>query len=159
ANPFEFLTSEMHRVARDLGLDGRGLYLHAEPSFTKGSARILALPRRNEIPRFIKQYLRPFLSRVAENPKVNDEIVIESDDIRGRLHFDAAAGFSGGGHLVYTAPRSPDVNPLFGALKGKAKQLRESGSSLLKGIIVCDAGCDTLKRAADDVLSSFFDRH
>jgi hypothetical protein len=159
ANPYDFFVAEMHRVARNLGLNGQGLYLHAEPSIRKGGARILALPSKNEVPRFIKQHLRPFLTRVAGNPKVNDEIVIEFDDVRVRLCFDAAASSSGGGHPVYTAPRSPDVNPLFGALKSKARQLRESESSLLKGAIVCDGGCDTLNCAADDVLTSFFDRH
>lgn len=160
-NPYDYFSDKVHEAARRLGMSGTGLYIEVQPATrTDGGRRVLALPPKGEIITFIKKHLRPFLARIAKS-RTSDELNIEIDiaDIRVRLCFDPTAQFAGGHHLVYTLPRAAIKNPLYNALDKKADQLRETQSSVLKGVVVCDGGCDSLNRTPDAIVREFFERH
>ncbi len=160
ANPVEHLNEEVRRVARSVGIIGSGLSIYVEATATSfdGGHRMLALPPKGDVPTFVRRHVRPFLVDIAKTQK-SATLEIQEGDVHVRLEYDPTARFSGGGHLVYTNPRAADSNPLFSALTKKAKQLRETQISAIKGIIACDGGCETIRRSAPDVVRAFFERH
>jgi hypothetical protein len=61
------------------------------------------------------------------------------------LTIDYEPGTSGGigvaTYGLYTSTTVMDDNPLYNALKDKAEQLRRGGFPDIRGVIVCDRGC------------------
>ncbi len=159
ANPMDFFSAALRRTARRIGLSGAGLYIEVEPSSGNGSARVLALPQQQAPEPSAKRHRTPFLRRVARNPTADDVIAIAEGDVRLRVRFDAKSPYAGGTYRSYKVPRTLESNPLFSALRAKARQLREAKSSLLKGIVICDGDCETLRRADEKVVERFFSQH
>lgn len=157
-NPVEYFAEELHRVAVKHGMDGAGLYFDVETITNNPGKRMLALPTKGEVPKFIKEHVRPFVARVART-RTREEQVVAVGDVRLRLRYDPRTQFSGRSHAVYTNPRSATDNSMFRALVKKATQMRESATSELKGIFICDGGSDTVDRSPDRVVKAFFEQH
>ena len=62
------------------------------------------------------------------------------------ITFDPAQSSFGYTHLAYKVPFTIHSNPVYNRLKSKAGQLGKAGFEGIKGIILCDAGCQMLTR-------------
>jgi hypothetical protein len=126
------------------------------------------LPSKGGIPEFIRNEVRPFLKRIAENSKKADEWEYNQQGIQLIIRYNPnEQQFSGGGWIHYGVPYSPNHNPLFKALKTKADQLRKCGWEGLRGIIICDGNCTALGDRSPNngafgckqIVERFFDEH
>lgn len=161
-NPVEFFQQQMYASARALGLSGAGLFLDVERAEVtdKKQRRLLALPEKSEVQDFVRTHVRPFLEVIAANPSVDRHWRYDDRCISVAIRFSAKEKtISGGGWPTYNWPRTNRHNPLYRALEEKAVQLKRSGYSGMKGVIVCDAGCETLVSACDRVMKAFFEQH
>jgi hypothetical protein len=161
-NPIEFFRDEMFAVARELGMSGAGLFLHVEPlkKTDPKQRRLLALPPKGDIQRFIRVQVRPFLRQVTEVPEVDRTLEFSEDNVVFKLRYDANERIiSGGGWPTYTWPRTSKHNPMYRILQEKSDQLRASGFDGLKGVIVCDAGCEALASRSEAIAKAFFTQH
>lgn len=169
-NPVEFFRAEILRVARRLKLSGAGLFLEVgrkEIGPYGDRKQKLLLPSKGNIPDFIRNRISPFLKEIAANAKVNRQWTCEEEGMCFTLRYTANQPFSGGSWISYDVPYSADHNPLFKALKAKADQLRKSGYSGLRGIIVCDGSCAALAERSSvggafgckEIIKEFFAQH
>ncbi|MBP9205307.1 MAG: hypothetical protein KBG28_15160 [Kofleriaceae bacterium] len=161
-NPVDFFRDEMFAVARELGIAGAGLFLHVEPleKTEPKQRRLLALPPKGEIQRFIRVHVRPFLQQLAAEPALDRVLEHSEDTVALKVRYDASERrISGGGWPNYTWPRTSRHNPMYRILQQKSDQLRASGFDGLKGVIVCDAGCETLGSRSESITNGFFAQH
>lgn len=61
----------------------------------------------------------------------------------------------GGGYLAYRKSKRPTATPIYHALKRKRDQLKVSGYTGTRGIILCDGDCEEL-RAPEQIVRRFF---
>lgn len=165
-NPAKLLWEELTRSARRLGLTCAGLAL--EIGDRDDRTRRLLLPPKGELPTFVRDNLKPFLEQVAAHPEADRALSIRQAGVQVTLRYDSKERrFSRGQWIDYTAPRSPERNPLFNALKAKADQLRGSGWQGLRGIVICDGDCGALRDRAffggtagcKEIVAEFFKHH
>jgi hypothetical protein len=165
-NPAELLWEEVDRAARRLGLTGAGLTL--EIGDRADRTRRLLLPPKGELPSFVRENVKPFLQQVAAHPEADRALRVCQADVHLVLRYDSKEPqYSRGQWIDYTAPSSPDRNPLFNALKAKAHQLRSSGWRGLRGIVVCDGDCAALRDPTffggtcwcKEIVAEFFKHH
>jgi len=106
---------------------------------------LLALPPKAELDAFVKEELGQFLTGIARDSTKDACISYRKKSLRFSIHYNSKEQrYGSGSHLSYTTPYSIDRNPLANALRAKGAQLAKSGYAGAKGIIVCDAGCDSL---------------
>ncbi len=163
-NPVERFRDEVFRAARELGMSGAGLFLHADSIQTTNERerRILAVPHRRDLAAFVEDHVRPFLRLIAEAPTEDRVLRYDEDDVHVHLTLEyrsSETNFSGGSWQTYTWARTPTHNPVYRALEEKAEQLRHSGFQGNKGIILCDGGCHALANALDSIVEAFFRQH
>jgi hypothetical protein len=89
--------------------------------------------------------IRTAATRLAD-PKSNQRFGVFNSSADIRITYDPNGRGLTCGHLVYTGANILDKNPVFNALKNKTDQLKSSGYSGLRGVILCDGGCQTLSR-------------
>jgi hypothetical protein len=127
----------------------------------------LALPEKKDLDRFVKEELGSFLSEIANNSTRAADFSFDRAGIKFSIHYNAKERrYCSVTHLSYTVPYSLCRNPVANALKRKADQLKESGFQGMKGIILCDAGCDTLRDGPQgavfgckEIVEAFFRTH
>jgi hypothetical protein len=139
-NPIEALSDEIHGLARKLGLNGHGLYIHVEgekegkPGMQQ---MVLKLPRRSEISAFLADRVDPFLRLCAAEPTQRRELVVRDSRVDLQLEFRPNEITSGRSHPSFTAIYSRTKNPVFNTLKRKAQQLKQTGFEGPRGVILC----------------------
>ena len=80
------------------------------------------------------------------------------------ISYDPKGRFSHGSYRAFRNATVKDSNPLYNALNGKRKQLRDSEYLGCKGIIVCDGGCEVIQNgiaswdtySRKQILTNFF---
>ncbi|MEG9433104.1 hypothetical protein [Terriglobus sp. ADX1] len=92
---------------------------------------------------------------VRKSPQIDVAFIYESGIGNGHATV--------GAYVSYTSTTAKDDNPLFNALKSKAKQLKKSGYVGLRGIIVCDRDATILREMSNwstftkhEVVNEFF---
>ena len=147
ANPFSALLEIIEKAKGKLGLPIGGVDLsvdNTEIVNSRGRRRVLRLPSRKRLQDLVDQRIMPALrAQIAEGEKVL-RVVIDDQAVGFTVTIDPAKSpFSGGHYASYTTPTIKDDNPLYKALKAKAKQLR--GVEGLSGVIVGDASTASLR--------------
>lgn len=150
-NPIRFLREEIFRLASKLGLrpgnfwcDVRGETIG--PSH-KSKMRLM-LPEKPEMSSFLKNELEPWLYNIKNNRTIKSTFNCTENELSFKIIYDPTWENGGGSHTSFTVATSKIVNPLFGALKGKVKQLNGAPDDALRLIIACDGGCDLLRHGA-----------
>jgi hypothetical protein len=144
-NPVREFSEALEACKKRLGLPAGGLSLRVEAERTYTSAgefTKLLLPDRKRIPHFVRTRVAPiFKAQLAAGATV----LMCSIDEPGIRFTAKVAGdrYNSISFPSYDQPKSFTRNPLFNALKQKAKKLK--GIQGLKGIIVCDGDTQTLR--------------
>lgn len=154
-NPFWELMALLAAVQRKLRLPAGGLDLRVsgKEEWADGTRRTtLRLPPRKRLQDFVQQQILPEL-RAQMKEGVNP-LRVTIDELGLDLTINTAgAEFTTGGFSPYSTPTKIDENPLYSALREKAKkQLR--GIEGISGIIVGDGDCTAL--SCDHLGSKFY---
>ncbi|WP_308516147.1 hypothetical protein [Sphingomonas flavescens] len=158
SNPVRELSEALEACKTRLGLPIGGLSLRIESEravSASGEHTRLLLPDRKDIAAFVRKRVEPiFREQLASGATVlvcdiNEPGVCFSAKVEGER-------FNNISYPSYDQPRSLTRNPLFNALKLKAKKLK--GISGLKGVIVCDGDTQTLRPATPQSDRGFTER-
>lgn len=165
-NPYREIMSILELAKRKLGLSIGGMDMQVRSSrepFRGGTRTTLMLPPRGQLQRFVQDRIVPVLREQRDR---GDRVLRFSVD-DGEASFDitidpSRSPYNTGGFSVYGFRQVKDRTPLFNALKEKARQLR--GANGQAGVIVGDAGCNTIsaslagtgQTAAGPIIDEFF---
>lgn len=145
-NPYDELSDQLERLKTKLGLPvgGADLQIGAKRERVRGGERVrLLVPDRPRIAEFVKQRIEPALKEQIAAGSTILHVHIRDEDHDVTVTIDPSKSpYSSGGYASYNIPAARDRNPLYGALKAKARQLK--GSADLTGIVVGDAGSRSL---------------
>jgi len=147
-NPIKRLSEEIAREAQKVGLPPGGICYSTGSRMERvrgGEKVVLRLPSRQQLPMFIKKSVRPFQQRVKIEGSTAAPLVIDTSAVRLTLSYNGSR-FTTGRYPAYDHARSLDANPIMNRLEEKAaKQLKGADPSVLKGVIVCDADCASMR--------------
>lgn len=149
-NPVEDLGAELSRLASKAGLDPNhfGYDVRGGRVGPYGDARIkLSLPSKGQLLALMREEVTPWIRRLMRSPGQPDRFEYVAPGVGFSLTYDPKQRYARGGHLCYDVAASLDKNPLFGALKGKVKQLRHAPPEALRLIIACDGGSALLRES------------
>jgi hypothetical protein len=154
-NPIADFHGAIRRFLLKYGHSSAGINVHVDGN-TEGDYRnrkvLLALPRKSELDAFVKKELGGFLLGIAGDATKDADTSYETKDVRFTIRYNSKENrYCSSNHPAYTIPCSIRRNPLANALKDKGEQLAKSGYSGVKGIIVCDDGCDSLAERSGSV--------
>jgi hypothetical protein len=151
ANPIEQLCKELIKILRERGLNADKFYVsvngNGKELFLGGPKAQLCLPRPEKFHAVIfNAEFQNFLNKVKSLPQKLSFRVKVGSEADVTITFDPAQNSFGYTHLAYTVPFTIHSNPVYNRLKSKAGQLGKAGFEGIKGIILCDAGCQMLTR-------------
>ena len=86
-----------------------------------------------------------FMKRVVKDPSSKHVHRVRNATADVTITYDSTRELWGGTHLAYTVTNIIDDNPVFHALRSKARHLKQSGYGGLRGVILCDGGCQLLR--------------
>jgi hypothetical protein len=149
ANPFMEFSQSLICLAKTLGLEPNWFYIDVRGERT-GPYRFektkLLLPKRNSIPDFLEQQIRPFLTEIQKQKLLPRSIKIDDEEgVSLTISYNPGRQFAGGHYPSYESTYAIKGNPLWNRLKEKATQLKVTSESSKVGIIVCDGGCHLLQ--------------
>lgn len=153
-NPVKSLSTELTRLALKAGLNPNhfGYDVRGGRIGDFRDAKVkLFLPMKGELVALMLREVTPWIRRLTISPQQSDRFEYAAQGVNFTLTYDPRQRFARGGYLCYNVAASLDKNPLFGALKGKLKQLRHAPHESIRLIIACDGGTAMLK---DSVLHS-----
>lgn len=143
-NPIDDFMREVHRVARKLKIPGS---FHYRVGALRANHKVsLRTPKRDAFQHLIKQRVRPFLREILDGQLDRHSLSLHPDyDLF--LTYDRNQRFSGGSHPSFTTVLAVDRNPLWNALDKKREHLSACAvePDRLRGIFVCDCGCDSFR--------------
>lgn len=146
-NPYQQLSQEVEAAKTKLGMPigGVDLRVHGRTEKVKGGERrSLRLPPRKRIREFVNDEIVP---RLKEQMDAGEKVFrVEIDDEKAGLvlSIDPSRGhYSSGGYAAYDVPASLTKNPLWGAMRKKADQLRSAEG--MTGVIVGNGDCAILR--------------
>jgi hypothetical protein len=166
-NPAARFARALHRLRRKYKLPGVLNYdIKGEatgPSFCNRKMR-LKLPPGAALDQFLHEKLGPELLRIQRETLDHATFSVNEPDIEFTVSYHAGQRFSSGRYPSFTVTYSLTRNPVYGALKRKAQQLKKSASPHLCGIFLCDGNCallNSVKTAAvafglSEVIQEFF---
>lgn len=145
-NPILELTQILYRKARKLGITGTFSYRVGSGSTGRqGAHKVqLSIPHIKKLQAFFEHFLVPHLRALA-NPHLPMTINVAEGAWHVNISYDPKGRFSHGSYRAFRNATVKDSNPLYNALNGKRKQLRDSEYLGCKGIIVCDGGCEVIQ--------------
>lgn len=148
-NPLKLISEEVLRIAPKLGLRPGNFWIDVRGEITghrhKSKMRLM-LPEKKQISNLIKTELEPWFYSLKENPTIKSSFHRTENNTNLKILYDPNWENGGGSHTSYTVATSKTINPLFSALKGKVKQLNGAPDDSLRIVIVCDGGCDLIRR-------------
>jgi hypothetical protein len=175
-NPIARFRDELNRRIEKAKINtGRFLFQVEEeqPVACRGTGRKrrLLLPTVSEFSTHVfNAAFDEYIELIRKEPRRlrNHLVHHRSPDIAINIQYQPGVGRGVGStsYGSYTSTTVKDNNPLFNALKSKAGQLRQSGYSGIRGIIVCDRGSRIFTEMSnwatfnmDEVISDFFRQH
>ena len=168
-NPVDPFFQEFERhLRKGRWLEG-GFDVRIDPqstSFYRGSnERVrLKLPSRSRWnDEIFNSTFRDFLRGVRDQPEQVRRFDAISEDAGVHIAYDPRRrGTFGTNHLLYTIATSLDRNPVYTALKAKGDQLKATDYRGMRGVVLCDGGCQMLSAyphwssfTVDDVIRNF----
>lgn len=103
------------------------------------------LPKNDEEREWLVESLRKVCEEFALG-SAELQVEIRRDHIRLYVKRSNVPSISWTNNTVYSQPNSLTANPLYNALTAKSNQLLRSGYDGIKGVIVCDGGCDAIRQ-------------
>lgn len=152
-NPVEAFSEELGRRARKTNIRTGGFSFHVgekrQPTHLgSGNQRSLLLPAMSGFgPYIFNSGWEDFIRLVKSKPDKSHEYTAREKNpavLVSIAYHPGNFGVFQGQHGSYTGATVVDDNPLFNALKVKARQLKKSGYTGPSGIIICDGGCRML---------------
>lgn len=147
-NPYHELSQLIEAAKNKLNLPNGGLDLRVQSKHEhtkRGTRTVLLLPPREKLQEFVRHGIVPQLRRQIAAGKCTLSISIDDDDVGIDITIDPTKSpFSSGSFAAYDVPKIKDRNPLYRALKAKARQLL--GAAGITGVIVGDGNCVALSR-------------
>lgn len=145
-NPYYELSQLIEAAKGRLKLPIGGLDLRVQSkheSTKRGTRTVLLLPPRQKLQEFVHQKVVPELREQMTAETFPLRITINDDGVGLDISIDPVKSpFSTGSFAAYDVPKIKDRNPLYSALKAKAKQLR--GAEGITGVIIGDGDCVAL---------------
>ncbi|MDE1965237.1 MAG: hypothetical protein KGI42_15175 [Xanthomonadaceae bacterium] len=145
-NPYRELSQLIEAAKNKLKLPIGGLELRIrakDESTKRGNRTALMLPPRGKLQEFVSRLVVPQLRDQVSAGRYPLHISINDNEVGLGITIDPSnSPYSTIGFASYDAPTIKDQNPLYNALKAKAKQLR--GAVGITGIIVGDGDCVAL---------------
>lgn len=103
-----------------------------------------------------------FILKVKTNPKCRREYQVKSESVDILISYNPSENWTTtGGHLSYKQLRNRNdliQNPIYNNLERKYEQLIKTGYKGDLGIIVCDGGCEYLRRSLN-IINYFLETH
>lgn len=152
-NPFDTLDEEFSRHLRkaELFLSG-GFHLQVDEhpaSGNRGTNRKvrLKLPPVSQFGnKIFTAAFFDFLRRVKREPERSRIFEVVTSDVGVHITYDPAKqGHGGGGHRAFNVATVINRNPVYNALKNKGDQLKAVPFVGMRGIFLCDGGCEMLR--------------
>lgn len=167
SNPYESFHNEVVRIIRKHKLAPNRFSIKVQSEIIvlgKEKKIKLLIPLKNKWPEDFKKQFLQFLKDVLSNPVKVVDFIFDKNSIRVHINFNPLRRYLEGNFPSYKIAYSLTNNPVFKALKRKSKQLKGTNYNGLKGIIVCDGGCDMLRQTGYglqefslvDVINDFF---
>lgn len=129
--------SQANRIHIEFGSKTEGKY---------GDQKVkLNLPSKREIPQFVKDNFKEFVGFIKTKPAEKRGIEIPVGDFHIKVSYDPNQKYSSAAYTAYNVPYSLERNPIYKSLKDKADQLKKSGCSGIRGVILCDGDCNALE--------------
>lgn len=171
-NPVAQLSDRLVELVRDHALDPQHFKLEVKGNWRElcigGPKARLYLPGKKHFDAaiFNKGFHR-FLDDIRTSRGLKREYSTDRPDTQVTITYDPAQRYYSMGYLAYTVQFSATQNTIYSALAEKAGQLRKSRFKGLKGIVLCDGGCETLNRRgqrginldASDIISTFLSNY
>ena len=152
-NPAAFFADEFRRKLRKAGIiHGTFFYKILEKDHSqgwgRGHQRVLLLPHVSAFPTTIfNENWLTFITAIRANPGSRHEFhAFQSGETDVRVSYMPCSGRLNfyGSHGSYTSANVLTDNSLFNSLQRKAKKLKKINPRGMRGIIVCDGGCELL---------------
>jgi len=150
-NPVHTLSAELNRLASKIGLDPHHFGFKVEGARVgpyADSRTKLFLPKKGQLLAIMKKEVMPWMRRLKNTPKQFDHFEYAEGEVGFSLTYNRAQQFASGNYLSYSVATSRDKNPLSQSLKSKVKQLKGAPIDAIRLIIVCDGGCDLLRKSS-----------
>lgn len=149
-NPVDLLARELIDRLRRQGFnpDRFGLEVMGNPQiYLGGPTPNLGLPPPDDFGSSIfNEDFSRFLNEIRQASAIRREAALGPTAARVKVTYDPAATRFYLNHLVYTVTvKVDDDSPIYHRLCDKAEQFRKANFAGLKGIVLCDAGCASLK--------------
>ena len=110
-----------------------------------GEPRKPALPVRSEFAKEIfNSNFKKFLENVDKHPEHSQTYSVSTEKTAISLTYNPGSSTFMSHLPVYNSAMAKDKNPVFNALKAKAKQHKKVSFTGFKGIILCDGGSDMI---------------
>lgn len=164
-NPVELFWNEFVRRVLSAKLDPNHFRYqigHRVVGEWPNSRTVLTLPPRRLIVAFVKQHAVPFLRELVQSKPSKAKHSIRTDDANVTLSYDITQEFGGGGHASYNHLTAATKNPVFARLQEKEDQLRGAPAEAVRAVILCDAGCQAMRKdvfgngwSADKIAGAF----
>jgi hypothetical protein len=165
-NPYHELGELVGRAKDKLGfpLGGLDIRIRSRHEKTKrGTRTVLLLPPRGKLQSFVNRTIVPQLRKQIEAGEKVLRVEIDDKDVGIDITIDPRkTPYNSYSFAAYDVPKIKDRNPLYGALKAKADQLR--GADGITGVVVGDGDCTALSGrsgnwdevTADQIIDEFF---
>ncbi|KTR82480.1 hypothetical protein NS277_13435 [Novosphingobium barchaimii] len=165
-NPYQELGELVRRAKDKLGLPIGGLDIRIRSRHEKtqrGTRTVLLLPPRGKLQSFVHETIVPQLRRQIEAGEKVLRVEMDDEDVGIDITINPLkTPYDSYSFAAYDVPKIKDRNPLYGALKAKANQLR--GADGITGVIVGDGDCTALSGrsgswdevTADQIIDEFF---
>jgi hypothetical protein len=151
-NPVDALQEEFERHQRKRKVLNGGFDVRIDShsrTIYRGSSEVVALmlPKRSEFrAKIFNAEFRKFMASVCTMP---DQCrAYHARDVDTSVHFSydpRKRGRNAGQHFSFTVANQIDQNPVYNALKSKGDQLKAVGYKGVRGIFLCDGGCQMLR--------------
>jgi hypothetical protein len=171
-NPIRELSNRLTELLTEQGFDPGHFGLKVEGNWPQlhigGPKARLYIPRKKDFDAVIfNAPFNRFLDDIRLSPGLKREFRVATLDARVTITYDPARRFFSMSYLAYTVPFSATKNAIYTALEGKAIQLKLSRFKGLKGVVLCDAGCEALGRRgqrglnldASEIISTFLSNY
>ncbi len=150
-NPIDRLSERLVELVQERGLSTQHFRLEAKGNWRElrigGPKPRLFIPRKKDFDTavFNKAFHR-FLEDVQKARGHKRAFSIAKGDVQVTITYDPSQSYFSTNYLSYTVPFSVTQNTIYAALEDKANQLKLSQFTGLKGVLLCDGGCDALNR-------------
>ncbi|MEW6211971.1 MAG: hypothetical protein AB1631_26685 [Acidobacteriota bacterium] len=148
-NPTERFHDQLFAELRELWSEGYGYKLNIGTYHTGRGSKMkffAAVPHPKDYERFFGPEFDAFVRKVKRREACSYEVSEERVQVALSYDPNFRLGSMSGGWNQMESFNSLTKNPIYSALKEKKRQIKETGYTGLKGIVVCDSGTATFQQ-------------